>query len=111
MLFFRRRDTLGHSHLTDQERCLHACLFFAFILLIVTIVLFYFAATFKGTDDQRLYYYLGAGISLGLLLMISVCTVVYTRRFYGYSTSSTHRHGISTESECISSKGSNHQQP
>ena len=108
MLFFRRRDTLGHSHLTDQERCLHACLFFAFILLIVTIVLFYFAATFKGTNEQRLYYYLGAGISLVCLLMISLCTIVYTRRFYGDSTSSARQRGISTESECVSSKSSNH---
>ena len=82
-MFFRRRDTLDQSNLTDQERCIHACLFFAFILLILTIGLFYFAATYKGTNEQRLYYYLGAGISLGFLLLITLCTIIYIRRFYG----------------------------
>ena len=108
MLFFRRRDTLGQSNLTDQERCIHACLFFAFVLLTLTIVLFYFAITYKGPDDQRLYYYLGAGISLTFLLLISLCTVMYIRRFYGSSVSSTHQQGIISEPELDTSKYSNH---
>lgn len=107
MLFFRRRDTLGQSRLTDQERCIHACLFFAFILLILTIGLFYFAATYKGTNEQRLYYYLGAGISLACLLLISFCTIIYIRRFYGYSVPSTHQRRITNDSEYDSSKYSN----
>ncbi len=111
MLFFRRRDTIGHSQLTDQERCLHACLFFAFILLILTIVLFYFAATFKGSYEQRLYYYLGAGICLGFLLLITLCTIIYVRRYYGNSVSTTHQRGISSDSEYESSKHSNHHHP
>jgi uncharacterized membrane protein YedE/YeeE len=98
MLFFRRRDTnIGHSRLTDQERCIHACLFFAFIILIVTIVLFYFAATSKGPNDQRLFYYIGASISLLILLLIILCTIIYVRRFYGYSSSTVvHRDGITS---------------
>jgi cytochrome b subunit of formate dehydrogenase len=107
MLFFRRRDTLNHSNLTDQERCIHACLFFAFILLILTIVFFYFAATYKGTDEQRLYYYLGAGISLACLILITLCTIIYIRRFYGHSVSTTHQRRITTDSEYDSSKYSN----
>lgn len=83
MLFFRRRDTsMSRSNLTDQERCIHACLFFAFILLVITIVLFYFAATTKDQTDQRLYYYIGAGICLALLLLIIISTIIYVRRFY-----------------------------
>ncbi|UJR23433.1 hypothetical protein I4U23_026438 [Adineta vaga] len=109
MLFFRRRDTFSQSNLTDQERCIHACLFFAFLLLTITIVLFYFAATFKGTDDQRLYYYIGAGISLTFLLLITLCTVMYIRRFYGSAMSPVHHRGIISESEHESSKYSNQQ--
>jgi cytochrome b subunit of formate dehydrogenase len=97
--------------MTDQERCLHACLFFAFILLILTIVLFYFAATFKGTDEQRLYYYLGAGICLGFLLLITFCTIIYVRRYYGSSISTTHHRGISSDSDYESSKYSNQPAP
>jgi uncharacterized membrane protein len=108
MLFFRRRDTSSQSHLTDEERCVHACLFFAFILLVLTIVLFYFAATYKGTEEQRLYYYIGAGISLGFLLLITLCTIIYIRRFYGMSISSTHQRGLPSESEHDTSKFSNH---
>lgn len=108
MLFFRRRDSSGQSNLTDQERCIHACLFFAFLFLTLTIVLFYFAATFKGTNDQRIYYYLGAGISLAFLLLITLCTLIYIRRFYGSSMSSTHQHGIIVDSDHDSSKHSNH---
>jgi len=107
MLFFRRRDTLDQSNLTDQERCIHACLFFAFILLILTIGLFYFAATYKGPNEQHLYYYLGAGISLGFLILITLCTIVYIRRFYGSSRSSTHQRRTTTESVFNSSKHSN----
>ena len=108
MLFFRRRDTLAHSHLTDQERCIHACLFFAFILLILTIVFFYFAITYKGPEEQRLYYYLGAGICLAFLLLISILTIIYIRRFYSRSLSSTtHQPRIKIESECEDSKYSN----
>src|SRR5689334_7991001 len=107
MLFFRRRDTLDQSNLTDQERCIHACLFFAFILLILTGVLFYFGATYKGTDDQRLYYYLSAGICLGLLVLITFCTIICMRRFYGVSVSSIHQRGITSESEHENSKYSN----
>lgn len=109
MLFFRRRDTLGQSNLTDQERCIHACLFFAFILLFLTIGLFYFAVTYKGTNDQRLYYYLGAGISLACLLLMSLCTIISIRRFYGSSISSGHQRRIINESEFDSSKYSNTQ--
>ncbi|CAF0850766.1 unnamed protein product [Rotaria sp. Silwood1] len=107
MLFFRRRDTLSQSNLTDQERCIHACLFFAFILLILTAVLLYFAITSKGIDEPRIYYYLGAGICLGFLLLITLCTIIYVRRFYGVSVSSTHQRGITSESEHDSSKYSN----
>ena len=91
MLFFRRRDTASprESPLSDQERCIHACLFFAFIILGVTVALFYFAATNKGPGDQRLYYYIGASVSLAVLLLIILCTIIYVRRFYGYSPSST----------------------
>lgn len=92
MLFFRRRDTtISQSQLTDQERCIHACLFFAFIVLIVTIVLFYFAATNKTSTDQLLYYYIGAGISLAILFLIVLCTIIYVRRLYG---SSRHQHDL-----------------
>ncbi len=108
MLFFRRRDTGGQSNLTDQERCIHACLFFAFLLLTLTIVLFYFAATYKGTDDQRLYYYLGGGVSLAFLVLITLFTAMYIRRFYASSVSSTHHRGIIEEPEHDSSKYSNH---
>ncbi|CAF3338481.1 unnamed protein product [Rotaria socialis] len=107
MLFFRRRDTLTRSNLTDQERCIHACLFFSFILLILTILLFYFGATSKGIDEPRLYYYLGAGISLGFLILMTICTIMYIRRFYGGPVSSTHHRGITSESEHESSKYSN----
>jgi hypothetical protein len=107
MLFFRRRDTVGQSNLTDQERCIHAYLFFAFILLILTIGLFYFAATNKGTKEQRLYYYIGAGISLGFLLLIILCAIIYIRRSYGNSRSPTHQRRITTESDYNSSKYSN----
>ncbi|CAM4745035.1 unnamed protein product [Rotaria magnacalcarata] len=79
MLFFRRRDSLSRSNLTDQERCIHACLFLSFILLILTILLFYFGTTSK----------------------------VYIRRFYGGSASSTHHRGITSESEHECSKYSN----
>ena len=108
MLFFRRRDTTDQSNLTDQERCIHACVFFAFIVLILTIVLFYFAATFKGSNEQRLYYYIGGGISLAFLLLISLCTTVHIRRFYGMSTSSTPHRGITSESDHESTKHSKH---
>jgi glycopeptide antibiotics resistance protein len=101
MLFFRRRDTLSQSHLTDKERCIHACLFFAFILLILTIVLFYFAATNKGTNEQRLYYYIGAGICLICLLLITFCTIISMRQFYG---SSTQQRGLTSISEHSSSR-------
>jgi hypothetical protein len=107
MLFFRRREPLGQTNLTDQERCIHACLFFAFILFILTIVLFYFAATYKGTNEQRLYYYLGAGVSLGIFLLITLCAIISIRRFYGSSISSTHQERITTESVYASSKYSN----
>ncbi|CAF2414806.1 unnamed protein product [Rotaria sp. Silwood2] len=107
MLFFRRRDTLSQSTLTDQERCIHACLFFAFILLILTAVLFYFATTSKGTEEPRIYYYLGAGISLGFLLLIVLCTIIYIRRFYGVSATPRRHRGITSESEPDSSKYSN----
>jgi uncharacterized membrane protein len=107
MLFFRRRDTLNQSDLTDQERCIHACLFFAFILLFLTIGLFYLAATVKVTNEQQLYYYIGAGISLGFLILITLCTIFYIRRFYGNSRSSTHQRRITTESVHSSSKHSN----
>ncbi|CAF2316844.1 unnamed protein product [Rotaria sp. Silwood2] len=108
MLFFRRRDTTLHqSHLTDQERCVHACLFFVFIILILTIVLFYFAATSKGPNDQRLYYYIGAGISLAFLLLIILCTICYVQRLYGSSLSSTQQQGIISDIEYDSSRYSN----
>ncbi|CAF0769483.1 unnamed protein product [Rotaria sordida] len=107
MLFFRRRDTLSQSNLTDQERCIHACLFFAFIFVILTAVLFYFATTSKGTEEPRTYYYLGAGICLGFLLLIILCTIIYVRRFYGVSVSSTHHQGITSELEHDNSKYSN----
>ena len=95
MLFFRRRDTtISQSQLTDQERCIHACLFFAFIVLIVTIVLFYFAATNKGSTDQLLYYYIGAGISLVILFLIVLCTIIYVRRLYGGTLASRHQSGL-----------------
>ena len=103
MLFFRRRDTaLSQSNLTDQERCIHACIFFDFIILVVTIVLFYFAATHKGSNEQRIYYYIGAGISLALLLLVIFCTIVYVRRFYSDSFSPTahpHPHTLTSTSE------------
>jgi hypothetical protein len=109
MLFFRRRDTsLSQSHLSDQERCIHACIFFAFIILVLTIVLFYFAATNKGPNDQRLYYYIGAGISLAFLLLIILSTIVYVRRFYGSSLSSTHQQGIISTNEYHNSRYPNH---
>jgi uncharacterized membrane protein len=104
MLFFRRRETLDQSHLTDQERCIHACLFFEFILLILTIVLFYLAATSKGKDNERIYYYIGAGISLGFLLLITICTIIYIRRFYGMAVTSTHHRGINVPVEHESTK-------
>lgn len=95
MLFFRRRDTsINQSNLTDQERCIHACLFFAFILLVITIVLFYFAATTKDQTDQRLYYYIGAGICLALLVLIIILTMVYVRRAYGSSLPSNRQHNF-----------------
>ena len=101
MLFFRRRDSpVSHSRLSDQERCIHACLFFAFIILGVTIILFYFAATNKGPNEQRLFYYIGAGVSLTILFLIILCTIISVRRFYGYSSSSsTHRDGIISHSD------------
>ena len=103
MLFFRRRDTsISQSQLTDQERCIHACLFFAFIVLIVTIVLFYFAATNKTSNDQLLYYYIGAGISLAILFLIILCTIIYVRRLYGGSLSSRHQRDL------VSSTGHEH---
>jgi hypothetical protein len=108
MLFFRRRDTIDQSNMTDQELCIHACLFFEFIVLIVTIVLFYLAATYKGTDDQRIYYYIGAGISLAFLILITLCTIVYVRRFYGLSVSSTQQRGINLASEHDSAKYAKH---
>jgi hypothetical protein len=110
MLFFRRRDTtVSQSHVTDQERCIHACLFFAFIILIVTIVLFYFAATNKVSNDQRLYYYIGAGISLAFLLLIILCTIIYVRRFYGNSLSSRPPQGILSINEYDQTRYSNRQ--
>ena len=109
MLFFRRRDTtVSQSHLTDQERCIHACLFFAFIVLIVTIVLFYFAATNKGSTDQRLYYYIGGGISLAFLLLIILCTIIYVRRFYAGPLSSSRQRGIVSTNEYDHSRYPNH---
>ena len=108
MLFFRRRDTLRQSNLTDQERCIHACLFFAFILLILTIVLFYFAATNKGPAEQSLYYYLGAGICLILLASISLCSVVFIRRFYGSSSPMEQPLGFSSETEYTTTRSSTH---
>ena len=112
MLFFRRRETTpSQSPLTDQERCIHACLFFAFITLGVTIALFYFAATNKGSGDQRLYYYIGASVSLALLLLIILCTIIYVRRFYGYSPSSSSvaRHdGMTSTFEHDNSRYSNY---
>jgi glycopeptide antibiotics resistance protein len=108
MLFFRRRDTIRQSHLTEQERCIHACLFFVFILLILTIVLFYFAATNKGSNEQRIYYYVGAGISLACLLLIGFCTMTCIRRSYGNSLSSEHRQGITSESGQTHSMSSQH---
>ncbi|CAF0728753.1 unnamed protein product [Rotaria sp. Silwood1] len=108
MLFFRRRDTtLRQSHLTDQERCVHACLFFAFIILILTIVLFYFAATNKGSNDQRLYYYIGAGISLTSLLLIILCTICYVQRLYDGPLSSPRQQGIISDIEYDGSRFSN----
>jgi len=107
MLFFRRRDT-DHTHLTDQERCIHACLFFAFLALLLTIVFFYFGITYKGPADQRLYYYLGAGICFAILLFLSIGTILYIRRFYmGTCTTNKHQHHITTESDYDSSKYSN----
>ncbi|CAF0756635.1 unnamed protein product [Adineta steineri] len=108
MLFFRRRETSSQSNLTDQERCIHACLFFVFLLLTLTIVLFYFAITYKGTDNQRVYYYMSGGISLGFLLLISLCTVMYIRRFYDSSVSSTQTRRIISESDHENSKYSSH---
>ena len=107
MLFFRRRDTSSQSNLTDQERCIHACLFFAFVLLTLTIIFFYLAATSKGNTEQRLYYYVGASISLGFLLLITLCTVVYIRRFYGFSASTSSRREVNGESDYDRSKYSN----
>jgi len=110
MLFFRRRDaTTSQSHLTDQERCIHACIFFAFIILIVTVVLFYFAATNKVSNDQRLYYYIGAGISLAFLLLIILCTIIYVRGSYGSSLSSRPQQGIISTNAYDQSRYSNHQ--
>lgn len=109
MLFFRRRDTtVNQSHLSDQERCIHACLFFAFIILVLTIVLFYFAATNKGPNDQRLYYYIGAGISLTCLLLIILLTIIYVRRFYGNSLTPTHQQGIVSHNEYSNPRYPNH---
>ncbi|CAF0902136.1 unnamed protein product [Rotaria sordida] len=105
MLFFRRRDTTLHqSHLTDQERCVHACLFFAFILLILTVVLFYFAATNKGPNDQRLYYYIGGGISLAFLLLIILCTICYVQRLSSRPLSSTTQQRIISDIEYDNSR-------
>lgn len=112
MLFFRRRDTLQQSNLTDRERCIHACVFFAFIFLILTSVLFYFAANTKTINDQRLYYYIGASICLVLLLSIIFCTVVGIRRVYGSSIVSQHQHPhqqvMARPSERSNSRSSNY---
>ncbi|CAF3310520.1 unnamed protein product [Rotaria socialis] len=109
MLFFRHRDTpLHHSRLNDQERCVHTCLFFAFIILVVTIVLFYFAATNKGPSDQRLYYYVGAGISLAFLLLIILCTIFYVQQVYGCPLSSTRQQETISDNEYESSRHSNY---
>ncbi|CAF1401265.1 unnamed protein product [Rotaria magnacalcarata] len=109
MLFFRRRDTpLHHSHLSDQERCVQACLFFAFIILVVTIVLFYFAATNKGPSDQRLYYYVGAGISLAFLLLIILCTIFYVQQVSDRPLSSTRQQETISDNEYESSRHSNY---
>ena len=107
MLFFGRRDASTQSNLTDQERCIHACLFFSFLLFSLTIVFFYFGATSNGTSTQRLNYYLGASISLILLLLIVLCSLVSIRRFYGFSASSSGHQEIAVESEHHSSKYSN----
>ena len=109
MLFFRRRDIpVHHSRLNDQERCVHACLFFAFIVLVITIVLFYFAATNKGPSDQRLYYYIGGSISLAFLLLIILCTICYVQRLYSGSLSSAHQHRIISGTDYDSSGYPNH---
>jgi hypothetical protein len=109
MLFFRRRDTtVGQSHLSDQERCIHAFLFFAFIILILTIVLFYFAATNKGPNDQRLYYYIGGGISLAFLLFIIICTILYVRQSYNGSLSPSRQQGIVSHNEYDQQRCPNH---
>lgn len=109
MLFFRRRDTpVRQSHLSDQERCVHACLFFAFIVLILTIVLFYFAATSKGPSDQRLYYYIGAGISLAFLLLIIICTIIYVKRVYSGPLSSTRQQHMISDNAYESTRCSNY---
>lgn len=108
MLFFRRRDTLTRSNLTDQERCIHACLFFAFISLTLTIVLFYFGTTTKAMDEPRLYYYIGAGVCLAFFVLITICTIYYVRRFYGSSLSSNNHRSAALESEGDSSKYSTH---
>lgn len=106
MLFFRRRDTLQQSNLTDKERCIHACLFFAFIFVILTSVLFYFAANNKTINDQRLYYYIGASISLIFLLLIIFCTTVFVRRVYGDPISSTHQQVMNRPSDRSNSRSS-----
>ena len=109
MLFFRRRDTtVRHSHLTDRERCIHACLFFAFVVLIIASVLIYFAATNKVSNDQRLYYYIGAGISFAILLLIILCTIVYVRQFYTSSLSRPQQ-GILSTNEYDQTRYPNHQ--
>ena len=109
MLFFRRRETtVSQSRLSDQERCIHAFLFFAFVILIITIVLFYFAATSKGPNDQRLYYYIGASVSLFFLFLIIIATIKYVRRFYSNSLSSTQQQGIISNDEYNSARYSNY---
>ncbi|CAF1081356.1 unnamed protein product [Didymodactylos carnosus] len=101
MLFFRRRDTnQSYSQLTDDERCIHACLFFAFIFLIITIVLFYFASNNKN-PNERTFYFIGASVSLLILVFLAVCAIIYVRRLCNRSLS-THRrtataYDVSTE--------------
>ncbi|CAF0927609.1 unnamed protein product [Didymodactylos carnosus] len=91
MLFFRRRDTnQSHSQLSDNERCVHASLFFAFIFLTITIVLFYFAGNNKNSNE-RTFYFIGAGVSLLILLFLVVCAIIYIRRLC-YQSPSIHRH-------------------
>lgn len=108
MLFFRRRDTLRQSHLTDQERCVHAFLFFASILVILTAVLFYFAATNKGSAEQAVYYYLGAGICFIFLLIISVGAILFIRRLYGSPETIDSQQTVPTDTDYTSVRLSNH---